>query len=234
MIHQIIFAGPKPEMSTRDFQDYWVNTHAVRFASKIRQIKKYMIDTRIPFAGDLGSPLLPHQGVAEIWLENETEQLASMRSKEFLEGARLDEPNWAAFWMTFALDTTAHVIVEGPALTRNPAWVKMFVLLKRRAGIPLQTFREYGLGVHAPVVRELPGLRRYLQCHTRDGQYVFGEASFDAVEQLWFADLEALGRAVLSEHFRVQVRASLEKFVETKYVFSLAAKENWVIGPEPR
>ena len=234
MIHQIIFAGPKPEMSTRDFQDYWVNTHAVQFASKIPQIRKYLIDTRIHFAGDMGNPLLPHQGVAEIWLENEAEQLASMRSKEFLEGARLDEPKWAAFWMTFALDTTAHVIVAGPPLTRNPAWVKLFLLLKRKAGIPLQTFRDYGLRVHAPVVSELPGLKRYLQCHTRDGQYVFGEASFDAVEQLWFDDLEALGSAVRSEQFGVRVRASLEKFVETKYVYSLAAQEHWVIGPEPR
>ncbi|MBI4650358.1 EthD domain-containing protein [Candidatus Desantisbacteria bacterium] len=234
MIHQIIFAGPKPEMSVKEFQDYWVLNHAVNYASKIKQIKKYMIDTRIPFALDMGNPILPHQGVAEIWLENEIEQLASLRSKEFLQGARLDEPNWAAFWMTFVLDTTAHVIIDGPVLTKNPTWVKILILLKRKAGIPLQTFRDYSLAVHAPVVKEIPGLKRYMQCHTRDGHYVFGEASFDSVEQLWFDNTEALNKGITSEQFRIKVKASLENFVETKYVFSLAAKENWIIGPEQR
>jgi EthD domain len=41
MIHQLIFAHPKPGMSEKDFQDYWVNVHAVNYASKIPQIKKY-------------------------------------------------------------------------------------------------------------------------------------------------------------------------------------------------
>ena len=48
MIHQLIFAHPKPGMSEQEFQDYWVDVHAVQYASKIPQIRKYLIDTRIP------------------------------------------------------------------------------------------------------------------------------------------------------------------------------------------
>ena len=234
MIHQFIFAAPKPGMTPQEFQDYWVNVHAVEYAGKIAQIRRYMIDTRIEFEGDMGTPQLPHQGVAEIWLKDEKEQLASLQSEEFLQGARLDEPNWAAFWMTFALDTTAHVIVEGPPPTREPSWVKLLILLKRKPGVPLENFRRYGVKVHAPLVAGLPGLRRYLQCHTRDGFYVFGEAGFDGVEQLWFDDVDALSKALDSPRFQEEVKASLDAFVDPRYVFSLAAREHWVIGPEAR
>jgi len=234
MIHQLIFAAPKPGMTAAEFQDYWVGVHAVEYASKIPQIRRYLIDTRVPFDGDMGIPVLPHQGVAEIWLKDEEEQLASLQSQEFLQGARLDEPRWAAFWLTFGLDTTAHVVVEGPPLTRTPTWVKLVVLLKRKAGIPLENFRQYGLKVHAPVMAMLPGVRRYLQCHTRDGFYVFGEASFDGAEMLWFDSMDSLARAMSSPHFRDVVRGSWDAFVDPRYIFSLAARENWIIGPEAR
>ena len=221
-------------MTAQEFQDYWVNIHAVKYASKIPQIRKYLIDTRIPFEGDLGDPVLPHQGVAEIWLKNEADQLASLQSQEFLEGARLDEPNWAAFWLTLVLDTTAQVIVEGPPLTKDPAWIKLLMLLKRQPGVPLENFRRYNLKVHAPVVAELPGLQRYLQCHTRDGFYVFGEASFDGVEQLWFENVAALKQAWNSAQFQEKVKSSLNSFVDPKYIFTLVAEEHWIIGPESR
>ena len=234
MIHQLIFAGPKPGMTSQEFQEYWVNVHAVKYASKIPQIKRYMIDTRIPFNGDLGKPILPYQGVAEIWLNNEEEQLASLQTKEFLEGARLDEPNWAAFWLTLVLDTTAHEIVAGPPLTQDSTWVKLLMLLKRKPGLPLEDFRRHGLQVHAPVVVEIPGLQRYLQCHTRDGSYIFGEARFDGVEQLWFENMETLASALNSTQFQRKVKSSLDTFVEPKYIFTLVTEEHWIIGPQPR
>lgn len=234
MIHQFIFAAPKPGMTVAEFQDYWANVHAVRFASKIPQIKRYLIDSRLPFEGDCGTPPLPHQGIAEIWLENEEEQLASLQSPEFLQGARLDEPHWAAFWQTLVLDTTAHEIVAGPPLTRGPTWVKLTVLLKRKPGMPLGEYRQRSLESYAPIVAKLPGLRRYLHCHTRDGAYVFGEASFDSVEQIFFDDLGAMRAALASPSFAQQVGPARTDLVDPKYVFSLAARETWIIGPESR
>ncbi|WP_405018319.1 EthD domain-containing protein [Kitasatospora sp. NBC_00070] len=234
MIHQFILAAPKPGMTALEFQDYWVNVHAVKFAGRIPQIRKYLIDSRIPFDADLGSPALPHQGIAEIWLENEEEQLASLQTEEFLQGARLDEPNWAAFWQSMVIDTTAYEIVPGPALDeQNPGRVKLTVLLKRAPGVELADYRERTLGAYAGVVAEAPGLRRYLHAHTRDGYYVFGEASFDSVEQLWFDDEQSL-RAALSSPWFAELKAAQEGLVDPKYVFSLAATESWIIGPDPR
>jgi hypothetical protein len=69
MIHQLIFAHPKPGMSEKEFQDYWINVHAVKYAKKIPQIKRYLIDARIPFGLEPKAPLF--SGFAENWLENE-------------------------------------------------------------------------------------------------------------------------------------------------------------------
>jgi EthD domain-containing protein len=231
VIHQLIFAAPRPGMTEREFQRYWVEEHAVRYASKIPQIRKYLVDTRIPFSRDTGEPLW--SGVAEIWLANEKEQLESLQTPEFLEGARLDEPNWAAFWRTVVLDTDAHVLVEGPELTRDQRWVKLIVLVKRRPGLPLEEFRSRSLGSYAELVRQVPGLRRYLQCHTRDGLYGVGEAILDAAYELWFDDVVALESALDSPEFK-RAEEALGAIVEPRYVHLLATTEHWIIGPEGR
>ncbi len=232
MIHQLIFARPKPGMSEPDFQDYWLKVHAVRYASKIPQIRRYLIGTRIDAGVPEPDPLF--SGVAEIWLSNEEEQLASLQSKEFLEGARVDEPRWAAFWATLGLDTTGHVLLEGPPLQRQPSGIKLYLLLKRREGIPLQAFRRYLLEVHGPLGLQLPGLRRYLQCHVRDGFCAVGEARFDAVEQLWFDDVEALTRMRKSSQYREAFEPDSKLIAEDRYRLAMAVREHWIIGPDAR
>jgi len=227
MIHQFILAAPKPGMTTAEFQDYWVHVHAVKFAGRIPQIRRYLIDTRIDFDGDLGSPPLPHQGIAEIWLENEREQLASLQTDEFILGARADEPNWAAFWLSIVLDTTAHEILPGAA---PPGGVKITTLLKRRPGMSLADYRDASLTEYAPVANGLPGLRRHLHCHTRDGAYVFGESSFDSVEQWWFDDVAALRAALRSPYHAERVAPARATIADPRYIFSLTAQENWVLG----
>jgi hypothetical protein len=226
MIHQFILAAPKPGMSTAEFQDYWLHVHAVKFASRIPQIRRYLIDTRIDFDGDAGSPPLPHQGIAEIWLDNEQEQLASLQTEEFVHGARADEPNWAAFWLAIVLDTTAHEVLSGDPPADG---VKITTLLKRRPGLPLPDYRDASLTAYAPVANGLPGLRRHLHCHTRDGAYVFGESSFDSVEQWWFDDVDALRAALRSSYFAERVAPARAGITDPRYVFSLTARENWVI-----
>jgi uncharacterized protein (TIGR02118 family) len=233
MIHQLIFAAPKPGMTEREFQDYWLNVHAVEYASKIPQIRKYLIDKRIPFPGeDPGAEPL-WSGVAEIWLANEQEQLASLQTDEFLNGARLDEPKWAAFWRTVVLDTEAHVLREGPEPTAEPGWVKMIMLVKRREGLPLEEFRERSLGKQAELMSEVPGLRRYIQGHTKDGYYGIGEALLDAAYQLYFDDVDTLRTAIESPEFK-RAEEDLHSIVEPRYVHRLLFTEHWVIGPRAR
>ncbi|MEU4745688.1 EthD family reductase [Actinosynnema sp. NPDC023658] len=226
MIHQLIFASPKPGMTEEEFQRYWLDVHAVRYASKIPQIRKYKIDTRIPSGDGDAEPMW--SGIAEIWLRPE-EQVESLQTPEFLEGARLDEPKWAAFWKTLVLDTNAHVVVEPP----RAEGVKLVRLVKRREGLSLDSFRELSLGKHADLVAEVPGLRGYLQGHTVDGAYGIGEATLDAAYQLWFDDVDALTAALASPQFQ-RAEDELRSFVQDRYLHEMVVAEHWVIGPDAR
>ncbi|WP_026416420.1 EthD family reductase [Actinomadura oligospora] len=230
MIHQLIFAAPKPGMSEAEFQRYWLEEHAVRYASKIPQIRRYAVDTRIAEPGE-AEPLWG--GVAEIWLADEEEQLASLQTPEFLEGARPDEPRWAAFWRTVVLDTDTDTVLQGDAAGADRPSVKALVLVKRREGMSTEAFRRHSRETHAPVVRRVPGLLGAEQSFTRDSWYAISEPPFDAAYHLWFEDAAALRAALRSPEYAA-VEADRKNFVNERYVHSLALTRHWVIGPEAR
>ncbi|HET6518434.1 MAG TPA: EthD domain-containing protein [Geminicoccaceae bacterium] len=232
MIHKLIFVHPKPGMGERDFFDYWKNVHAVEFGSKIPQVKGYLIDTRVPFGPEPDDPLF--SGVAEVWLESEAEELAFLQSKEYVEGARLDEPRFLAFWRMVALDTIDHVLMRGEPPRRDSTLVKLLVLVKRKSGMPLGEFRRYSLETHGPQVLRLPGLRRYVQCHVVDSAYAIGESPLDCVSQLWFDDARAIRRMLESPEYKEQVEPDLMRFIEPKYLNTLVTDEYWVVGPGGR
>lgn len=229
MIHQLIFAHPKPGMTEQDFQRYWLEVHAPQYAVKIPQIRKYCVDTRIPLTPPgTGDPLW--SGIAEIWLDNDEDQLASMQTPEFLDGARMDEPRWAAFWRTVVLDTEAHVVLPGPGPSR-PHGIKLVILAKRAGGTTLEEFRERSLERHAKVALNVPLLVRYVQGFVRDGAYAIGESVLDVAYQLSFATVEDLRAAVASTEFE-QLQQDLAEFVEPRYIHRMAVREHWYIGSE--
>jgi uncharacterized protein (TIGR02118 family) len=228
MIHQFIFAAPKPGMTERQFQDYWINTHAVQYASKIPQIKQYSVSARLPFGEETAEPLW--SGLADIWLENETEQVASLWSKEMVEGARVDEPRWASFWRSVVLDTDAHVLKSGGGLEAVKDGVKLVALVKRTWGMTVEDFRRHALETHASLDLALPGVRRAVYGLARDGVYGLGEPPFDAVINLWFDSPEAVAQAMAAPEFEA-VRADVPAFLEPKYVHALLMQEHWSIGP---
>src|SRR6202022_4923957 len=92
-----------------------------------------------------------------------------------------------------------------PPAGKTPSWVKLTLLRKRRPGLSLAEYRDRSLDSYASAIAALPGLRRHLQAHTRDGAYVFGEAQLDSIDQIWFDDVPALTAALGSEIFTEKV-----------------------------
>jgi hypothetical protein len=227
MIHQHIFAAPKPGLSVQAFQQYWLEVHAVKYASKIPQIKKYKIGTHEPVATPFHPT--PWEGIAEIWLRNDEEQLASLQTPEFLQGARLDEPNWAAFWLSQGLDTDMHM-VQGTS-DDHPA-VKVIVLSKRTGGLKLEDYRRQMLDLAA--VLTLPGLERVRQGFTRDGWYELGEPRFDGAAHYWFENTQALAAAMACPAAHAFASETLPRCCEPRYLFAMPVTEHWVIGPQER
>jgi hypothetical protein len=106
-IHQYIFAGPRAQPEGRGILSYRVNFHVVDFAARVPQIKRYLVATRENVEAPRRIDFF--RGIAEIWFENDAEQIVSL---QFLQGARAAEPRWAAFWQTFILDSESAVVKE--------------------------------------------------------------------------------------------------------------------------
>ena len=193
MIHQLIFAAPRPGLSPAMFQDYWIHVHAQDFASKIPQIKKYKVSRIFTEGEDLA-----FHGMAEIWLENEAEQLESLQSSEFINGARADEPKWAAFWASLCLDTTTQPIIEAPAQYTH----KRVILMKRKGGIPLSVFRKYALDTLGNAAQAVGDVQGACLCIANDGLYALGEARFDGAFQLWFSNRSAGENAKATDAYK--------------------------------
>jgi hypothetical protein len=227
MIHQFIFAGPKPGLSAEAFQSYWVNFHAVDYAARIKQIRQYLVAPRLQ--AEIPRALPFFEGAAEIWLADDAEQIASMQSPEFLQGARADEPRWAAFWQTLALDTDPQVIADSGD-PPDTAYVKLYLLLKRRPDLELAALQEALLADRR--ANPAAGTRRHLIGLARAGLYGLGEPRFDAVELLSFADADALQQALAGG-----LAGAIETgwpFLDPRYLFAFAGQDHWVIRPGER
>jgi hypothetical protein len=226
MIHQFIFAGPRPGLTAEAFQSYWVNFHAVDYAAKIPQIRGYSVATKLTTQLERELPFF--QGVAEIWLANEAEQLASLQSPEFLQGARADEPRWAAFWRTLVVDTDAVLLSGRPEADR--ATTTLYTLLKRDARLSRDEFWAHLEAEQATRVSELPGLERHILGRSSENQYGLGEPRFDAVEVLAFEDAAQLESALRSDTF-ARVTSGWASVWDERYTFFFAALSHWIIRP---
>jgi uncharacterized protein (TIGR02118 family) len=229
MLRQLIFAAPKPGMSVQDFQDYWVHKHAVQYASKIPQVRRYSIDTMLPDIAKPDPPLFA--GCAEIWVDDAEAVVAALQSPEYLQGARMDEPNWAAFWMTVALVTETHVMLAGPPDSRDSTLVKVMMLVKRKGSLEVADFHRYALEQHAPKLLNLPGLRRQEMCLVPEMFYATAETPYDGVFMAWFDDIAAAQAALTSPVAQSEVIPDEENFLNPKYLHLMVAREHWIIGP---
>jgi hypothetical protein len=223
MIHQFIFAGPKPGLTAEAFQSYWVNFHAVDYASKIPQIMQYLIATRTEVGIPNAVPFF--EGVAEIWLKNEEEQLASLMTPEFLNGARQDEPRWAAFWRTFVHDGDPTILKDSDLSSEQGPITKVYVLLKRKPESSLDDFQKRLLDDHAKFVLTLPSLKKYEIAMARPSSYGFGEPRFDAIE-VW----SITGAPQFKAQELVEISKSWATLADPRYLFTFTGQEHWIIS----
>jgi uncharacterized protein (TIGR02118 family) len=72
---------------------------------------------------------------------------------------------------------------------------RLMSFLKRRADLDRAGFVDWWLNHHAPLIVEVPGLRRYVVSPAAvPSSAVPDETSFDGVAELWFDDADALAR----------------------------------------
>ncbi len=224
MLHILYFITRKPSLSDEEFHRYWKETHGP-IAARIAQTWRYEQSHRIPLEGTNS----PYDGAAEAWIEDQAAMDALRTSTEYVNGALADEPNFIDMNRVEWLVTHDHVIKDGP---QTPHQVKGIFQLKRKPGMNLEDFRQYWIEVHGPIVCELPGLQRYVQCHTIDAAYSYAEPKWDGVAQLWVEDLAAWDTLVNSKEFTEGSWPDGAKFLDQTLITNFMAQEYQVKWPE--
>jgi uncharacterized protein (TIGR02118 family) len=89
--------------------------------------------------------------------------------------------------------------------------VKLVGLIRKRSDLTTEQFRAHWLEVHAPLARQLPGLRRYA-VNFIDRKAV-PNAAYDGFSELWFDSAEAL-EAALAGPIGQAIAQDISKFMD--------------------
>lgn len=106
--------------------------------------------------------------------------------------------------------------------------IKAIYLIRRKPGMSAEDFHRYWREVHGAIAARIPGMRRYVQCHSVAG--VGGEApEYDGAAEAWFDDLDAVGRAVASPEYAA-ARADEARFIDLERTSLIFTEEVPVIA----
>jgi uncharacterized protein (TIGR02118 family) len=106
--------------------------------------------------------------------------------------------------------------------------IKVVALLRRRPDLSRAQFLDYWRTAHAPVVGELPGLRRYIQNHPIEHR---NEWPYDGSAELWFDSVGDVARAFAgpaADAMREDERSfveSIEWFLAHEHEIALTGEE---------
>ena len=108
--------------------------------------------------------------------------------------------------------------------------IKLIYCITRRPGMSVDEFQRYWRETHALIAGRLPGLRRYVQCHTLPELYDReSPPAYDGAAELWFDDLESLRQAMRSPEVQA-AREDERNFIDHSKVFAIVTEENVVVG----
>src|SRR5262245_40584264 len=105
--------------------------------------------------------------------------------------------------------------------------VKAVTVLKRKSGMSVEEFQGYWRGRHPEVVVRLPGLRRYVQSHTRLAGYRKSEPIYDGIAEVWFDDGQAV-HALGGTPEMAAVEADEARFIDRSTVRVILTDEHLV------
>lgn len=109
--------------------------------------------------------------------------------------------------------------------------IKLIYCINRKPGMSVEEFQRYWRETHAPIAGRIPGVRRYVQCHTVPAAYSGGaQPPFDGAAELWFDDLDAFAAAMRSPEVQA-AREDERNFIDHSRVALFITEEHPVVDP---
>ena len=108
--------------------------------------------------------------------------------------------------------------------------IKLIYCINRLPGMSVEDFRRYWCETHAPIAARIPGVRRYVQCHTLPELYDRDTPPpYDGAAELWFDDLDALRAATRSPEVAA-AREDERNFIDHSRVALVITEEKPIVG----
>jgi uncharacterized protein (TIGR02118 family) len=107
--------------------------------------------------------------------------------------------------------------------------VKLIYCISKKPELSVEQFQTYWRETHGPIAAKIPGLRRYVQCHTAPELYGREQAPrFDGAAELWFDDLDAMRAAMASPETKAAIEDE-RNFIDHSRVASFVTVEKPVV-----
>lgn len=110
--------------------------------------------------------------------------------------------------------------------------IKQISFFKRIPGLPEEVFHQHWRTQHATIVKELPGLIRYVQNHAISSVAGSDAPPFDGVAEVWFEDMETM-RANVGSAALDRIRADEANFIDPASMGSIIADDVVVKDQQP-
>lgn len=206
MVKALSFFKRRTGMPVEEFQAYWRARHP-GVVTKLPGVRRYVQSHTRAAAYQREEPA--YDGIAEVWFPN-TAAMHALRGTPELEAVQADEARFIDRSTMGLIIVDDHVIKDDPTPAGSAKGVGF---ARRNPGMTVEAFQRHWREVHGPLGASVPGLRRYVQSHTRLSAYDRGrDPAWDGVALIWFDDAAAL-RAATSSPEWAQVRADESNFV---------------------
>jgi uncharacterized protein (TIGR02118 family) len=107
--------------------------------------------------------------------------------------------------------------------------IKLMYCITRKEGMNVEDFQRYWRDTHGPIAARIPGLRRYVQCHTLPDTYDSTSVPpYDGAAELWWDDLESM-RAAFSSPETEAAREDERNFIDHSKVALFITEEKPVV-----
>ena len=222
MVKAVAFFKRRSGMAVEEFQAYWLGRHP-DVVTKLPGVRRYVQSHTRPAAYRKGEPI--YDGIAEVWF-GDSGAMRALRDTAEIAAVQADEARFIDRSTMGLIIADDHVVKDGPVAGA----VKSIGFVRRKPGMAVEAFQRHWLDVHGPLGVAIPGMRRFVQSHTRLAAYERGrEPAWDGVGLTWFDDTDALRAATATPEWD-RAKAEYGNFLAPGPVTFIATTEHVIVG----
>jgi len=223
MVKVITFLKRKAGMPVEEFQGYWLTRHP-EVVTRLPGVRRYIQShTRLSLY-EKREPA--YDGIAEVWADD-TRALRAMTQSPAHADVQADEARFIDRATMGVIITEDHVTKDG---VPPPDAVKSVAFIARKPGLSVEDFQRHWLEVHGPIAEGLPGLRRYVQSHTRRSAYEAGRVpAYDGAVLMWFDSTDVMRGAEATPQY-ARVLADAATFLDVDRVRCILTREHVIVA----